>query len=213
MTTTEDVLRFLKKNPNFFSSNADELAKLNIAGSNGADPFAARQLAVLRQRQREQTAKLNLIVDGAKHNLKREDDFLEFAVRLVGERKIGIEAQKMASTLLIKQFNVKASVFVMDEENRENRHQNFHEIRQRVAHKSSVCDDRVAQTLLKNIFRDEAADINSMAFIPLMFDDNVQGVLILGSTSEDRFAPGVGVNFLDKLGLLVGSYIQASREN
>lgn len=211
MTTSEAVLDYLKKNPDFFEQNKTTLNNLGFAGSGNSDPFIARQIEVLRRRESEQSAKLNLIVDGAKHNQKLEDDFLEFSIRLVGERLVGDEAFKLVDTLLTKQFNIKSCVFVMDNDDMQVRHDSFHEIRQRVAHKSSVCDDRVAQSLCEKLFVDEAADVESVAFIPLLVNKEISGVLVLGSTDADRFAPDVGVNFLDKLGLLIGSYLAAGR--
>ena len=104
-------------------------------------------------------------------------------------------------------FNVSEVIILLENLDDDSRSQVFDQVKQRVIHKSSICDDRVSNSLLESIFDRDAQGIGSCAFIPLVFNDNITGVMVLGSVSQERFSPGMGVNFLDKLGMLVGSYL------
>jgi uncharacterized protein YigA (DUF484 family) len=212
MVSTQDVLDYLKQNPSFFKENEEILADLEFAGSADTTPFAERQIEVLKSRENQQKAKLDLIVDSARNNLKLEDSFLEISVRLLSEGHSDQDGIAMASAMLVKQFNINKAVFLLNTDNIESRHPKYDEIRQRVAHKSSICDDRVSSSLLRLLFEIHGDDIQSCAFVPLVFDDDLTGVLVLGSSSQDRFTPGMGVNFLDKLGLLMASYLKGRKD-
>ena len=211
MTTTEDVLEYLRQNPAFFDDNEDILGDLNLAGPDNLGPFVEKQIEVLKNRENQQKAKFDLVIDSAKSNLKLEDDFLEIAMRLLSDGQIQGEPEQIATALLIRQFNVTEAVFMMDTDNFENRHVAYEDVKPRVAHKSSVCDDRVSSSLLESIFHRDAQGIGSCAFVPLLYNDKITGVMVLGSVSQERFSPGMGVNFLDKLGMLVGSYLEGKK--
>ena len=207
MITTEDVLDYLRQNPAFFDDNEDILGDLNLAGPENLGPFVEKQIEVLKNRENQQKARVELIVDSARSNLKLEDDFLEIAMRLLSEGQIQGNPEHIAGALLIRQFNVTEAVFLMDGNDSGSGNAVYEEVKQRIAHKSSICDDRVSNSLLESIFDRDAQGIGSCAFIPLVFNDNITGVMVLGSVSQERFSPGMGVNFLDKLGMLVGSYL------
>jgi uncharacterized protein YigA (DUF484 family) len=211
MITAEDVLHYLRQNPAFFDDNEDILGDLNLAGPENLGPFVEKQIEVLKNRENKQKAKFELVVDSARSNLKLEDDFLEIAMRLLSEGQVRGDPQHIAGALLIRQFNVKEVVFMMVADSAGSRHAVYEEVKQRIAHKSSICDDRVSSSLLESIFDRDAQGIGSCAFIPLVFGDSITGVMVFGSVSQERFSPGMGVNFLDKLGMLVGSYLEGRK--
>ena len=81
MTTTEDVLEYLRQNPAFFDDNEDILGELNLAGPDNLGPFVEKQIEVLKNRENQQKAKFDLVIDSAKSNLKLEDDFLKHSLK------------------------------------------------------------------------------------------------------------------------------------
>ena len=208
MINAAAVLDYLKQNPSFFQQHETILVELGLMDRDKSAPFIERQIEVLKTRESEQKAKLDMIVDSARSNLKLEDDFLEIVIRLLSIDQSSGSAMDIVSSLLVKQFNVKKAVVLLQMENMDSRHAHYDEIRQRVTHKSSICDDRISSSLLQALFDSEADHVKSCAFIPLLFDDEIKGVLVLGSSDRERFNPEMGVNFLDKLGLLVGAYLQ-----
>lgn len=185
------------------------LAELRLGNSSGATPFYERQLQVLKARNDEHMAKVEFIVDSVKSNQKLESDFLEVAVRLLGEGKNGDNPAQAVSALMKIQFNVTEVVVMLKSDEMETGvcHARYDAACQRVMHKGTVCDDRLSNALRKSLFDQENTSVRSCAFVPLLFDDALLGVMILGSDSGSRFQPGVGVMFLDRLGRLIGGYI------
>ena len=215
MPTAQEIIDYLKDNPAFFKEREELLAQLNLdlTDMEGVSPFVARQLQVLKDRESQQQAKIDLIMDGAKSNQKLEADFVEIAVRLLSHKSDSDDPVDIVSALVKRQFNVKALVIMLKaggdgSQSNSVFHQKYDEVRQRVAHKKSVCDDRVSSTLLESLFDQDDQAIKSCAFIPLVFEDDLIGTMVLGSSSVSRFQPGVGVMFLDRLGLLVAGFLQ-----
>lgn len=208
MLNAREVIEFLKNNPKFFEENEEILSELKFGSGNGATHFYERQLNVLKQRESQQQSKIDLIVDSAKNNQRLETDLLEMSIRLLSEGQNGNDPVNTVIALIKRQFNVHDAVVLLRSEERYPRHKKFDEVRQRVNHKSSVCDDRVSSKLLDELFEQEKTSVQSCAFVPLIFSDEITGVMVLGSNLRDRFPPDTGVVFLDRLGLLVGSYLQ-----
>lgn len=211
MSKAQDVIDFLKSNPRFLLENEELIADLDTADEQGGNVFYERQLKVLRERESQQKARLELIVDGARDNQKLESDLTEVAIRLLSHASSSDESARESPAdrviaLVKRQFNIKDAVILLNAD--ENRHGKYDEVRQRVMHKSSICDDRVSSQLMQGLFADEHEAIKSCAFVPLAYDDQLIGIMILGSNSAERFQPGVGVMFLDRLGQLVAAYIQ-----
>ena len=210
MTTVVEVIEYLKQNPSFFDDHIDLLVELNLGDNQDITPFYQRQLQVLKERESQHKAKINAIVDGAKSNLKLESDFLELAISLLSEGQNGQDPLDCVSTIIKRQFNIKQVVILLSSEEGDCEHEKFDEIRQRVNHKGSICDDRVSSSLLQSIFHADTEEIQSCAFIPLIYQQHINGVMVLGSSSKDRFQPDDGVLFLNRIGLLVGSYIKGA---
>ena len=206
MSKAQDVIEFLKSNPRFLLENEDLIADLDTAEEQSGNVFYERQLKVLRERENQQKARLELIVDGARDNQKLESDLTEVAIRLLSHDSSNELPAAMVVALVKRQFNIKGAVVLLNSDG--DRHAKYDEVRQRVMHKSSICDDRVSSQLMQGLFEEEYEAIKSCAFVPLTFDDQLIGVMILGSNSAERFQPGVGVMFLDRLGQLVAAYIK-----
>ena len=209
MTSPRDIIEYLKNNPSFFEENQDLLGDLENGAANGAVHFYERQIQVLREREARQQAKIDMIVDSAESNRRVESDLLDLAICRLGQVDHGVRPEERVSALVKHQFNVE-QVRIMLAADNDGSPEPFEEVRQRVAHDSSVCDDRVSSRLLGSLFGDEGESIQSCAFIPVRCDDNNAGVLVLGSNSSDRFQPGIGVIFLDRLGLLVGAFLKGA---
>ena len=213
-TKTQEVIDYLKQHPSFFEENQALLRDLDFGDGDdkkvGAAPFYQRQHKVWKDRENQQQTKIDLIVDSAKNNQRLESDLLEMAIGLLSSRQNRKDAVKTVIALMRRQFNVNDVAILLKREQGACGHPKYDDARQRVAHQSSVCDDRVSSDLLEALFHDNFKAIKSCAFVPLIFSDEIQGVMVLGSTSNARFQPGIGVMFLDRLGLLVGGYFQGN---
>ncbi len=205
--TSEEVIEYLKQHPGFLENNASLLEQIPGGDSDASGPFVERQIQVLKERDHRQKAKIDLIVDSARSNQRLEDEFLEMAVHLLARGQGNQEPDQAVVSMLIRQFNIRTAAVLTDTGNIETRHEIYDEVRQRVAHRGSVCDDRVSTSLLESLFDENSSEIKSCAFIPLQIDSQLTGILVLASTDKDRFQPGMGVLFLDRIGSLIGAYI------
>jgi uncharacterized protein YigA (DUF484 family) len=212
MPKTQEIIDYLKQHPTFFVENEELLTYLEFGAEKGSTPFYERQLQVLKDRETRQKSQIDLIVDSAKNNQKLESDLLEMAVRLLGNGKNSGDPAGVVIDTVKSVFNVNEVVILLDNSDDESRCQVFEPVRQRVIHKSSICDDRVSSNLLEALFQVQGNEVKSCAFVPLLYSNEINGVMVLGAATEERFQPGIGVLYLDKLGLLVGSYIQGASD-
>ena len=207
MPTPEEVISYLKQNVDFVEEHKSLLSELVCGDTPDSSPFADRQIQVLKDRERRQNAKFDLIVDNARSNKQLEDELLEMAIYLLGEGHLAQNPGQAITTMLVRQFDIRDAAVIVDSEDMDSRHANFHEIRQRVAHLGSVCDDRVSSALLEGLFGDNSPEIKSCAFVPIQYSGELTGILALASTDRERFQPEMGVLFLDRIGCLIGAYL------
>ena len=208
---TQQVIDYLKQHPSFFKEHAALLCNLDISGDKGT-PFHERQIKALQERENQQQTSIDFIVDNAKNNQRLESDLLAVAIHLLGKQD-GNDSVETISALIKRQFNVHDVIVLLDNPHDACRHAKYDDVRQRVAHHSSICDDRVASNLLVALFSQNFKTIKSCAFVPLVFADEINGIMVLGSSSATRFQAGIGVVFLDRLGRLIGGYLQGRKSN
>lgn len=207
MPKPEEVIDYLKANPGFFEQREDLLVELGLGDADGSALFYERQLQVLRDRLTHHQAKIEFIVDAVRNNQKLESDFLQVAVSLLAHKALDDSPVQTVNKLMKRQFDVGESVIVLKSDATGPGELRYDAVSQRVAHEGSVCDDRVSSALRESIFGSGNQSVQSCAFIPLSFEDESLGVMVLGSSSRTRFQPDTGVIFLDRLGLLIGGYL------
>ena len=205
MTDKDEIARFLRDNPGFFEEFPDLLERVAQENDNGGSPFIERQLDVLKDREVQQQKRIDMIIDSVRSNQKLEQDLIVFTSALLGMAREVNDARGALLAQVQKQFSVRSSVLVLVGD--EPVHPYYQELRQRVGHGGSICDDRISSGLLQGVFADEADTIGSCAFIPVKSGSDVVGVIILGSTDGDRFRPDMGVGFLDNLGVVISSFL------
>ena len=202
MLKPEDVADYLKQNPAFFDQHLDLLS----GKSNGEEPtpFHERQLAVLQQRHDAQVARYEEVVESARNNQALESSLHNLTLSLLASSTRDSES---ASRILVERFDLEAATIIGSEGEDGNIQSDSSELlRQRVAHGSSICDDRVSNALLVELFG-PGADVGSCAFVPLSDGERGAGVLVLGASSPERFQPGMGPVYLDRIGQLIGAFL------
>ena len=205
MANQNDVIAYLRDNPEFFKENEQLLADLVLPNSSGDAPFAERQIQVLRERDDWQKARMAFIVDSAMANQKLENDLLSLSITLLADDGT-LAGSHRISGALCKLFDVAEAIVLtadddlgIDADAREQLHQ-------RVGHLESVCDDRVSSSLRQALFGENHDCIRSCAFVPVVFEGDLDGVLVFGSQAEERFQPDMAVDYLDRIGRLIGAW-------
>ena len=205
MTDKDDVAQFLRDNPDFFAEFPDLLAQQTAHRDHNGSPFIERQLRVLKDREAEQRQCIDLIIDSVRHGRKLEQDLVRFAGALLAAGPPAEPPRQAVSALLERQFNIQAVLILAGDEPA---HAHWPELKPRVGHGGSVCDDRVSSQLRRGVFGAPADGIQSCAFIPVTADGQIKGAAALGAAERERFQPDMGVVFLDNLGALISSCLR-----
>lgn len=211
MTTlsAKDVVTFLKQNPDFVQHNKQLIVALEATRKQ--PPFHARQLEVLRQRHSTEQAKFQMVVDSAHNNQALEHSLYLFAQKLLLTRKSKVSERMLKLERIIsQQFALEQNrIFLATDCIGQNppAKVDYTLLAPRVAHGSSICDDRVSKQQMNSIFGNHH-DIKSCAFVPLPQDRKaMMGVMVFGSSDVERFQPGMGAIYLDRIGGLVGAFL------
>lgn len=189
---SEDVAAFLKRNPAFFTEYGEMLADLEV--DSGA-PFHQRQIEVLRKRNDQEKERYEMVVESARNNQALEKSVHEFACNLLSCDSAMTDA---IVEYLKTGFGVDGARICEPGDDAVDAGE-FELMAQRVRHGSSICDDRVSTTLLNALFGADHG-IRSCAFVPLR-----RGVMVLGSRDVEKFVPGMGPIYLDRVGELVSA--------
>ena len=208
--TSDQVVEYLLRHRDFFDHHPDLLEKLHLPHPSGeAVSLVARQLDLLREKNRTMQEKLESLIRIAREN----DDLSARVHQLV---LVFLEAETFQDALqtltqrlhdgfladwvglrIVMDSNEAPSdpVFVSSDDERLQR---FHKILQSTAPKCGYIDSELAEFL----FGEQTVLVGSSAIIPLRsFEQG--GLLAIGSREKSRFHPGMGHLFLQQMGEIV----------
>ncbi len=214
MSKPEKIVSYLKQNPEFFEQHSDLLAELRLPGQNGTASLQQRQLEVMRDRERAYLKQIETFVGSARSNELLEQRMHDITLDLVAYT--GTESDQQARTdFLMERLKHRleieyAAIRMAGFNGTEQAADQYADLVSRVGHQSSVCDDRMSSDLLQGLFASDAQQVGSCAFVPILRDQSVLGVLVLGAVDSQRFSPDLGAVYLDRLGQLVGAWYRAS---
>ena len=207
MPNAREVAAYLKKNPEFFAKRRDLLAAMKLPEDADAAPFHARQVQALRDREAEQQARFDSMLDTARNNQDLELGLHEIAVTLMSQTDIDPSDPAAPAVAVKARFDIdEVAIFLASRSPDSIPRVDYPLLCRRVEHLGSVCDDRVSRKLSATLFPRTAA-ITSCAFIPLTRARKLGGVMVLGAADPRRFQPGMGVVILDRLGQLLSAYL------
>ena len=216
----EEVTDYLQAHPEFFEKNQNLLDGLSVphrTGGVGAVSLIERQVATLRQKNLQLETRLKDLMGIARSNDELADKVHELATALMAA---GTRAQvvEVAENMLRGSFNADQSVLVLFEF----APGEFDEIAGLGRFLRTVSRDdpalgpfvtfldgsesrcgRIRDTQREFLFADDADDIGSAALVPLG-DHAATGFLAIGSRDADYFNPGMSMDFLGRLGDLLG---------
>ncbi len=216
----EEVTEYLQTHPEFFEQNQSLLDGLSIphrTGGVGAVSLIERQVTTLRQKNLQLETRLKDLVDIARSNDELADKVHDMATALIaaGTRSHVVE---VTEEMLRGSFNADQSVlvlfeFVPGEFDEVDGLGHFLRMVSRddaalgpfttfLDGSESRCG-RIRDTQREFLFDDDADDIGSAALVPLG-DHAVTGFLAIGSRDADYFHPGMSMDFLGRLGDLLG---------
>jgi uncharacterized protein YigA (DUF484 family) len=212
----ESVADYLLANPDFFERHDSLLGSMRIPHKTGtAVSLVERQITTLRQKNMQLERKLRDLVEVAHSNDALAHKVHELATQLLaaGSRA---QAVRVAEELLRSSFNADHAVLVLFEvdhagefnpEDRFLRLVEFNDaamgpFRTFLESGSARCG-LIRDSQRAFLFGPDAEEVGSAALVPLG-ENSATGFLAIGSRDVDYFHPGKSMDFLARLGDLLG---------
>ena len=214
--TAKDVENYLQSHPEFFQEFPQLLTNLEVPHpSGGAVSLIERQVALLRQENKQLRAQIKELVEIARENehlikkmhvlsiqlieTKNLDQFLD----TINAKLVHDFSANLVSVKLFNEFFTDANGRVEVVAKEDAILEIFSKL---IEHKNPVCG-RFNHLQLEYLFADKADMIKSMALIPLI-DGEVVGMIAIASEDPERFKAGISTSFLISLGEIVSAVVK-----
>lgn len=208
----QTLVAFLNDNPDFFDRNPELLSRLELPHGNGsAVSLIERQVAVLREQAEQSRRKLEEFVAIARENELLNERLHHLTVKLI-ECCDFEEVINTLQDLLHDDFRAEAVELHLYSASEAEHLVNpdLDGFREFLDSSRPRCG-RLPAGQLKYLFGPQAEDIASTALIPIK-GEALLGVLAIGSHSEHRFHPGMGTDYLIRLGEIVSKTLEVVSE-
>ena len=216
ITIREDqVVSYLRRNPDFFARQDDLLAEISLPHDSGsAISLLERQVNILRARGTEARQKLNNLLENARNNDQLFDTTQNLVLALLRAADV-TEIAEIAQNQLSNHANVDACELIVVEQegldvaptvrtlSSEHLKTEFEDI---FRLKSTHCGS-LDQKTIDQLFHNDAASIRSTALCPVISNGEVLAILALGNQREDTFSANLDTLFLDFIGRVVGAVL------
>jgi uncharacterized protein YigA (DUF484 family) len=211
----DEVAHYLEAHPDFFERHEVLLGDLKLPHRKaGAVSLVERQVSTLRQKNMQLEGKLRELVHVARGNDDLAEKIHGFATRLLaaGSRA---QAVSVAEELLRSSFAADNSILVLFDTGTDEFPENNRFLRRIDRNDAALSPFKTFMQsneprcgLIRDaqkdfLFRTDAPEIGSAALIPLG-DFCATGLLAIGNRDAEHFNPGKSMDFLSRLGDLLG---------
>jgi len=216
LCSANDVENYLHTHPEFFVEHPELLTQLEVPHpSGGAVSLIERQVALIRQENKQHRERIRELVEIARDNESIVDKLHQLSIHLIATKTlnsyIGILQQQLRDNFSANHVRIvlfKESFVCPDEQpefisRTDSGLENFGKF---LAHKQAICG-RFNTQQLNFLFADNAVEVKSMALIPLVDSDPV-GMLAISSANVDHFKAGMSTAFLSSLGDISSAVIK-----
>ncbi|EQD76292.1 protein containing DUF484 [mine drainage metagenome] len=203
------VADYLLDHPDFFEKHATFFSQIKIPHTlpTGTTSLIERQVDILRQQNQKLERRLTELIDAGRGNdrlLERLHRVALYFLELEQTHHKPPALEKLASLLAVDA--VMAALWAKTP-------QQLETFRVLEARPSSLLPDhwgtghpycgRMGDTLGEHLFGARHTDLRSVALIALGYPDAEVGFIALGLADPDHFRPGLGTQYLNRLGELV----------
>lgn len=191
----EDVAQYLQDNPQFFEGHVDLLTQIVLPHPHGGRTISLseRQMVALREKNKELEKKLQELIAFAHENDALQHKVHEFVVALFAGRDLAT-LQELVPHLLREIFSVPHAALRVWQANPPS------------AEVLSFADEQQHPVCLHQAAHDTAdwfgeagKQLHSFAYLPLHAGSETIGLLVLASEDKQRFYPGMGTMFLQRI--------------
>ena len=201
--TEQQVADWLLEHLDFLQQHPDIVAKITLPDmAQGTISLHQRQLQILRESNTELEGKLRTIVENAKRSQTINSSLLKLAAALIINAKTDTPDSAVPE-LIQKEFDFNQVSLKTDVESMD-----FATLSVFVAKGDSECFNKPPRELLQAAFGKQADDVETCALVPINAPgrQKLLAILALGA-ADQRFRPGLGVDFLEELGRLLATYV------
>jgi uncharacterized protein YigA (DUF484 family) len=217
--SAEMVEQYLRKHTDFFHERDDLLRILSVPHSaNGAVSLVERQIALLREQNRNYRRQLQELVEVARDNERLLGRLQKLTLRLLDAEALN-ELLATLEDALRTDFHADAASLYITGAEIPDWEPNGAFLQKRIASTEKgaellrllkggapVCG-RLRDDQLEELFGSSAANVGSVALLPLVSGGRTFGGLVIGSHSSDRFNAEMGTAYLDHLAELISHRI------
>jgi uncharacterized protein YigA (DUF484 family) len=218
---SEDAIHsYLEAHPDFFERHRSLLSAIQLPhASGGTVSLVERQISMLRQKDMKLERQLKELIQVARDNdviaakvhqlsiqLLSKSDLATTVVAVEEAVRSGFGADQAVLVLFgdPKTFeDVKSSRFFMAVQRDDASLKPFGTF----LNSNSPRCGQARDTQMDFLFRDDAAEIGSVALVPLGSKAEI-GFMAIGSADADRFHPGMSIDFLARVGDLVAAALK-----
>ena len=222
----ENIIEYLRNNPDFFVEHTDILSELNIphntpgklASSDNVASLIEHQVALLRQENSSLNDNLEKSEDDVAHQRKLAKETHDLSLQL-----IQVDTLKALNDLLSKSLRQHYQaerfmflVFKTPIESEDCSNIRFHEANSKLAfmftelfhHNKPLCDSLQTEHI-DALFgtREGVESIRSTALIPVQQSD-WHGMLVLGSSKQDQYCHGFEMDLLNYITMISAALIE-----
>ncbi len=216
------VADYLRAHPDFFIRHDGLLAELSLSHQSGqAVSLIERQVAVLREQNRHSRQQLKELIEIAEKNDALAKGFRDLSLGFLACQD-GSEALILLERSLRQDFHADMATLLLRGDAsllplmapegglihllREDPQQQL-DLPTSLSQGVSVCG-RFGREIMLALFGERATDVSSAALVPipglLKGEGDALALLAIGSRDGGRFSAGMGTDFLDYLGALLG---------
>lgn len=201
--TLEDVQAYLKQNPSIFQDHPELLELISLSDNRGTASLLERQVTLMKDRLGAHQDQQSQFIQVVRENEEISDNFTDLICRMISFTNLSQFAtefpRELRSKFKIDEVTFKTALSAARKPSDEDA---YKDTMQRLPSKRSLCDNRWPNNIMNLFF---SKDINSAAIIPMRDnDDNILGLLALGSQNPERYTHDLGTAHLDRLGLMSG---------
>lgn len=198
---SEDVAHYLLNTPEFFEEHVDILAQITLQHPHGGRTISLseRQLFALREKNRVLEKQMYEMLEFAKENDALQRKVHEFTTTLFAARDL-LTLQEMIAHLLSDIFSVPHVALRLWQINPPSMEVLMFTDDQAIP----VCLHQAAHDTA-SWFGESAKRLHSFAYLPLHAGNVSIGLLVLASEDKQRFYPGMGTVFLQRIAEAAGS--------
>jgi len=216
----EQVVEFLKDNPEFFRDHLGLLEHMQIPHPSGAAvSLIAKQLELFRSRHQEQESQLAALIDIARENDAAFNRMHELTLAMLEanslEEAVGNLSEVLAECFLTDFVAIKiikevasspiSNLFVSPND------VGLKHFSTELTGNQPRCG-RPSLAQARFLFGDAAAEVRSAAIIPMTFT-RLEGLLAIGSRDESRFHYSMGSLFLTQMSEIIGTRLISLLQN